>query len=172
MEGFIIFLVITLIGFVVNKAKGNTEEAENKRKQMPPMGQGPFNKKNPPTPQRAGLGDYMKKVAQEVEKQMGETPKKEVQKKVENKVEEYKRAKEEVKPLLENARSTREEHIRSARPTMEQARAVQDEKRRILQEKRREFANRNKLVPRTKRGMAQAIIMSEILAPPLSKRKK
>lgn len=163
MEGLIIFLVVTLIGFVVNKAKGNSEEEANKRKQMPPMGQKPFPKSNQPkqsTQQRSGLGDYMKKVALELEKQFEEVPKKEVQKKVEKKLEDYKEL-ETTRPLLTEQRAGREEYMR---PTIERG-SFRDEKKHVA-------LKRNSIVPKTKAGIAQAIIMSEILAPPISKRRK
>lgn len=161
MEGFIIFLVVTLIGFVVNKAKEGSEDVKNKRKQMPPMGQGPLNKKNTQTPQRTGLGDYMKKMAQEVEKSLGEVPKQEV----ERKMQEYKQVKDDSRSLLEDTRVAREEYIRPTRPTMEQTKVASKEQAHKL-------VKRNRVVPKTKQGIMQAIVMSEILAPPVSKRKK
>lgn len=179
MEGFIIFLAITLVSFVFNKMKSPEADSAEKRKQMPPMSQGPSSNKKTTEQSKSGLGDYMKKVALELEKQFEETNGKKLNKAELPKVEPAK-----VEILKADADTfVRGEAQELARQEARSQRSIQSsiERSREAQEKRQQELSRpnqrsrmmeESIIPRTRKGMARAIVMSEILAPPISKRKR
>lgn len=145
MEGLILFLVISVISAVIGRF--NSKENAEKKKQMPSMGQGPMAKKTP-TSQR--LGDYAKKMAEEIEK-----PLEEVKKKREKRVTTPRN-----EPVLE---------VVSSRPFKN---AAEHAKVNSNMSKKTVTTNAtSRVLPQTQREIAQAIIMSEVLAPPVSKRK-
>lgn len=165
MEGFIIFLVIAGISFVINNFKRGDENKSENRKQMPPIGQGPTNK--PKTMKSAsGLGGYMKEIASELDKQFGEPKAKEIQKRVQKNAPRM----QEVYHEAKESEMARQQVLQA---TKAKAVALQVERQKTLNKARHHSKTmKNSLVPSTKKGMAQAIIMSEILAPPISKRRR
>lgn len=166
MEGFIIFLVIAGISFFVNNLKGDNKNTTEKRKQMPPIGQGPSTKQNPQQ-SRSGLGDYMKKVADELDKQFAEPVKKEVQKKAPAYEETFVRG---AAQELAREQGLKQQELMAIR---EKAIAMQNTRKKTLNKSNHQGNSlKGSLIPASKKGMAQAIIMSEILAPPISKRPK
>lgn len=179
MEGFLIFLAITLVSFVFNKMKSSETDSAEKRKQMPPMSQGPSSNKKTTENSKSNLGDYMKKVALELEKQFEETnSKKDSNKNLPKmKPEKVEVIKADVETFV------RGEAQELARQEARNQRSIQSsiERSREAKEKRQQQLNRpnqrsrmmeESIVPRSRKGMARAIVMSEILAPPISKRKR
>lgn len=144
---------------------------------MPPMNQGPLGKgQNEKTNGR--VGEYLKKVATELEKQFEEVPKKEVPQKVTKPMEKVQQQlnelKQEGRAQLENNRSNRptlEENGRSSRSSFDYSKKIQVNDK-PLEVQVKVGSARSAFLPSTKKGMAQAIIMSEILAPPISKRRR
>lgn len=179
MEGFIIFLVITLISFVFNKAKTSESNSAEKSKQMPPIGQGPSSSKKTSEHSKGNLSDYMKKIALELEKQFEETNGKKESKtkmpKIEPEKVEVVKAEVETFVRGEAQELARQQarNQRSMQSSMERSRAAQEKRAQDLNRpKSRSRMVEDSLIPRSRKGMARAIVMSEILAPPISKRKR
>lgn len=166
MEGLIIFIVISVISFVLNKAKGGDEETQQKRKQMPPMSNNtPQNRRVEQSKPRT-LEDFAKKITSEIEKKFEEPTNQrkieEVKTKSQTKIQEYYANKQ-------GAESTQGQSAGRANSSiLERSKQLQEKRNQTLHSQK---SARSAIVPNTQKGIAQAIIMSEILSPPVSKRK-
>lgn len=169
MEGFILFLVVAGISFLVKNLKGEESDTAQKRKQMPPIGQGPTSKPQTRTSQQqnnGGLGSFMKEITSELDKQFGEPKVKEAQKHVQ-------KTTPKTLEIYDEEKTTAIAREQGLQATKEKAKALQAERQKTLNRAKRHSSSVKKsLVPSSKKGMAQAIIMSEILAPPISKRRR
>lgn len=152
MEGLIIFLVISVISAVIGRL-GSKEEEKSTKKQMPSMGQGPTQKK---TSTSKALGDYAKKVSQELDRQSTENQQKK----------QVKREKRVTTPR--NVATDLTESSRPFKNVAERPKVVAATNPTVT---KRKVTSSQSVLPRTQRELAQSIIVSEILAPPVSKRK-
>lgn len=167
MEGLIIFIVISVISFVLNKAKGGDEESQQKRKQMPPMSNNTPQDRRVEQSKPRTLEDFAKKITSEIEKKFEEPTNnrklEEVKTKSQTKIQEYYLNKQQSEESTQG-----QGNGRGGSSILDRSKKLQEKREKTLQAQK---SARSAIIPNSQKGIAQAIIMSEILSPPVSKRK-
>ncbi|GEK35218.1 hypothetical protein [Kurthia sibirica] len=184
MEGLIIFAIVSLVGFFLKK--GKDEEVKESNKQMPTMNQSPSKPSEKSSqPRTKSLEDYMTKVAQEIEKKVTQTSSRTTNRpSMERQIPPAEESTEDSKPAREMSRETSKRQVakrelskrelskessRGSSSILTRSHALQAKREKTLEASKHH--NTSGIFPNNTQELAQAIIMSEILAPPVSKRR-